>query len=39
LFTAARGIVDGKGPTLAGDELGSTEIDKLDDTIVVKEDV
>lgn len=39
LFAAARGIVHSKGPTLASDELGSAKIHKLDDTIVVEEDV
>jgi hypothetical protein len=29
----------GKGSALAGDEFGGAEVDELDDTIVVKEDV
>jgi hypothetical protein len=33
------GIVDGEGATLAGDEFRGAEIDELDYTIVVEEDV
>lgn len=39
LFTATCSIVDSKGPTLAGYKLGGTEIDELDDTVVVEEDI
>lgn len=39
LLAAARGVVNGKSPTLARDKLGSAEIDKLDDTVVVEEDI
>jgi hypothetical protein len=40
LAALASGIVlSSKGSTLAGNEFSGTEIDKLDDTIMVKEDV
>jgi hypothetical protein len=32
-------VFGGKSSALAGDEFGGTEVDELDDTIVVKENV
>lgn len=39
LLLAARGVVDSKGPTLTGNELGSAKVDEFDDTVMVEEDV
>jgi hypothetical protein len=32
-------VLCGKGSTLASDEFGGTEVDKLDDSVVVKQNV
>jgi hypothetical protein len=35
LFATACSIVYSQSPSLAGDELGSAEVDEFDDTVVV----
>lgn len=39
LLAAARAVVDGERPALAGDEFGGAKVDEFDDAVVIEEDV